>query len=352
MALQRTGQHRQLPLIPKALLRQHRVYEEFDTRFRACARLLQALWREEQQLPAGTFAAPNGQHRRMGSLIGAAAAAAGRNFLSSDIAHLVRREMVYQEAGALIDRRRLFGNLLSSMPLAFNLFAPLRFDPGLAARVVRSLIPDIDLALVLHVWFEHSPGRDNEELTGDRTAFDVAIVYERTDGKRGLLAIELKYSEGTDAVAGDLGPRYDELAHSSEFYKAPLSAMLRTGFRQQLFREHLLTYAALHRGDYAEARFILVAPRHNHLIQQGAALYASHLTERGVVPFLSIELERVIEALAWAGQFDHAQLLYDRYCNWLKIDFVVEAALRAQAKSWVTAPVTGSNALGLLTSAA
>ena len=190
MALQRTGQYRQLPLIPKALLRQHRAYEKFDNRFRACARLLQAIWREEQQLPAGTFAAPNGKQRRIGSLIGAAAAIAGRNFLSSDIAHLVRREMVYREPGAFIDQRRLYGNLLSSMPLAFNLFAPLRFDLDFAARVVRSIIPDIDLAQVIHVWFEHSPGRDRAELTADRTAFDIAIIYERTDGERGLLAIE------------------------------------------------------------------------------------------------------------------------------------------------------------------
>jgi hypothetical protein len=240
------------------------------------------------------------------------------------------------------------------MPLAFNLFAPLRFDPDLAARVIRSLIPDIDLAQVLQVWFEHSPGRDRAELTGDRTAFDVAIIYERTDGEKGLLAIEQKYSEGTDAAAGDLGPRYDELAHSSELYSAPMSAVLRTGPCQQLFREHLLTFAAVYRGDYAEARFILVAPRHNHLVQQGAALYASHLFEPGpgAVPFLNIELERVIEAIAWAGEFDYAQLLYDRYCNWLKVDLAVEEALRAKSKSWAAVPLAKSKAVGLLTKAA
>lgn len=354
MATQRTGQYRQLPLIPQDLLRRHGAYEKFDNRFRACARLLQAMWREEQQLPAGTFAAPNGRQRRIGSLIGAAAAVAGRNFLSSEIAHLVRREMVYQESGALIDRRRLFGNLLSSMPLAFNLFAPLRFDTDLAARVIRSLIPDIDLAQVLHVWFEHSPGRDRADLTDDRTAFDVAIIYERTDGEKGLLAIEQKYSEGTDPAACDLGPRFDELALSSELYKAPTSAVLRSGPCQQLFREHLLTYAAVYRGDYAEARFILVAPRHNHLVQQGAALYSSHLYEPGPgnIPFLNIELERVIEAIAWAGAFDHASLLYDRYCNWLKVDLAVEEALRAKSKSWAAVPLGKPKAVGLLTTAA
>lgn len=36
----------QLPIVPEELLKAHFVHEKFDTRFRACARLLQAMWRE------------------------------------------------------------------------------------------------------------------------------------------------------------------------------------------------------------------------------------------------------------------------------------------------------------------
>ena len=340
MAPERDGYFRQLPIIPKSVLRKHRALEKFDNRFRACARLLQALWRESQELPAGTYAAPNGSQRRIGSLLSTAAANAGRNFLSPEIAHLVRREVIYQETGALIDQRRLFGNLLSSMPLAFNLFAPLRLNLDFAAKVLRSLIPEIDLARVIHVWWEHSPGRRRDDLTSDRTALDVAIIYERVDGERGLLAIEQKYSEGGGS-SGDFAARYDELAVSSELYKNPMSAVLRTGPCHQLFREHLLTHAARFRGDYAEARFILIAPRHNHLLQQGADLYASHLAEPGpdAVPFLNIELEQVIEAIGWAGELDYAYALHDRYLNWWKIDAVVEGALCAKSADWhIAAP--------------
>ena len=340
MAPDRNSHLHQLPIIPQSVLRKHRAFEKFDNRFRACARLLQSLWRESQELPIGTFTAPNGSQRRIGSLIGGTAADAGRNFLSPEVAHLVRREVAYQETGALIDQRRLYGNLLSSQPLCFNVFAPLHLNPGLAAKVIRSLIPGIDLARVLHVWFEHSPGRGRDDLTGDRSAFDVAFVYERTDGEKGLLAIEMKYSEGA-GQASELGTIYDQLAVSSELYKNPGSAVLRTGLCHQLFREHLLTHAARYRGDYAEARFMLVAPRHNHVLQQGAQLYASHLAEPGpdTVPFLNVELEQVIEALGWAGELDYAYALHDRYLNWWKIDAVVEEALRAKSANWhVAAP--------------
>jgi hypothetical protein len=340
MSPERGAHYSYLPIIPEEVLRRHRVLEKFDNRFRACARLLQALWREDQGLPIGTHVGRTGQPRRIGSLLGSTAADAGRNFLTPEVAHLVRREVTYQQAGALIDAGRLFGNLLSSMPLAFNLFGPLRLDLGHAAKVVRSLIPDIDLARVLHVLFEHSPGRRDDELTGDRSAFDVAIVYERADGERGLLAIEQKYSEGASSCGGELGSRYDELARSSELYKNPMTAVLRTGPCQQLFREHLLTFAARFRGDYAEARFILIAPRHNHLLQQGARLYASHLAEPGpdAVPFLRVELEQVIEAIGWAGELGYAQQLHDRYINWCKIDAVVEQALRSKARDWAVVP--------------
>src|ERR1700737_397770 len=47
-----------LPLIPANVLKKHRVHEPLDPRFRSAARLLQALWREDRDLPIG----PN--HRR------------------------------------------------------------------------------------------------------------------------------------------------------------------------------------------------------------------------------------------------------------------------------------------------
>jgi hypothetical protein len=262
--------------------------------------------------------------------------------------------MAYRQVGALVDQRRLYGNLLSSMPLCFNLFAPLRLDPDLAAKVLRSLIPGIDLARVLHVFFEYSPGRSRGDLTGDRSAWDAAIVYQRTDGEKGLLAIEQKYSENGSEAPADLGPRYDELAVSSELYKNPMSAVLRTGPCQQLFREHLLTYASVFRGDYAEARFVLVAPRHNHLLQQGAWLYASHLAEPGpdTVPFVNIELERMIEAIGWAGALDLAYALHDRYCNFGKIDLLVEQALQAKAGDWHIAPPALPAPVSLISKAA
>lgn len=331
----------QLPIIPAHVLRQHKVYEDFDNRFRACARLLQAKWRERQSLPIGTYTDKNGRKRAIGSLISKAAAIEGRNFLSPEIAEIVRLEMAYQESGALIDQNRLYGNLLSSQPLCFNLFALLRNDLELAARILRAIIPAIDLKVVTNIWFEHSPGRRDMELTADRSAFDVAFVYERSDGKVALAAVEMKYSEsGNEPAPPELNPRYEELSRASGLYKDADHAALRVNPFQQLFREHLLAQAAVMRGDYAEAYFVQIAPRHNHLVQNAAKLYQGFLAPvtDDQVPFVNIELEQVTEAYGWAGEHSFAAALWARYCDWWLIDEVIRDAVKVQPESWFKAP--------------
>lgn len=333
----------QLPLVPTELLKRHHVNEKFDTRFRACARLLQALWRERQELSCGIFASPSGRKRRLGSLLAPTAAEAGRNFMSPAIAHLVRREVAYQEAGALIEQSRLYANLLSSMPLTFNAFAPLRFDADLAARVLRRLLPNRDIAAVRHVWFEHSPGRHDLTLTGDRSAFDVAVVYERHDGAPGFIGIEMKYTEVlSEPPPPELNACYDRLARTSELFKYPDHAALRVNPFQQLFREHMLAQAVQMRGDYAEASFVLIAPRHNHQVQRAADLYAAflHPAGEGRVPFLNIHLEAFLDALHGGGARTEAIALFDRYLDWHQIDDALEASLLGRTENWkVAAPV-------------
>jgi hypothetical protein len=89
----------------------------------------------------------------------------------------------------LIDEGRLYGNLLSSMPLCFNLFGLLKLDLAFASRVLGELFPDLAGAKVGAVLFEHSPGRGDPALTGDHSAFDALIRYETTSAVAGALAV-------------------------------------------------------------------------------------------------------------------------------------------------------------------
>ncbi|GJD64581.1 hypothetical protein MPEAHAMD_4764 [Methylobacterium frigidaeris] len=146
-----------MPLIPEAARRRHRAFVPADHRFKAAARFLQALWREDRGLAIGTHVNP-------------------------------------REPGAAYDVDRLKTNLLSSQPLAFNLFGPLAGDSQLATRFVTEFLPGT-LTEVTDVLFEHSPGRGDPRFTADRTAYDVVMRGRNATGARGLICIEIKYSE-------------------------------------------------------------------------------------------------------------------------------------------------------------
>lgn len=311
-----------LPLMPRAILRQHKVDEPFDTRFRAAARLLQALWREEQKLPIGGYTNKHGRPRKLGSRLTAKIGEAGRNFLTPETAHLVRREVAYREIGAFINEDRLRTNLLSSMPLVFNLFAPLKRDLGLATRVMRQLLPDF-AGEITQIVFEHAPSRGNPAYTGDHTAFDVLCRY-RTPDRTGCIAIEVKYSESMQEPVPVFHSRYDALIPDSGLYRDPTEPGLRTNPLQQLCREHLLAQTMVDRGLYDEAVFLVIAPRLNSHAQQAAAAYRDKLVDpAGKVPFRAVTLEAVICALAAVGEPAHATALHARYAAFERIDALI-----------------------------
>lgn len=316
-----------VPLVPEEVLRRHHVLEPHDHRFRAAARLLQGLWREDRELPIGHYRR-DGKRHKLGSRISAAAGRAGGNFMMPAIAALARRELAYREPGAMIDEHRLATNLLSSMPLAFNVFGLLRLDLKLAARVVGLLFPELGKLKVGGVWFEHSPGRGDPTLTGDYSAFDVFIRYATAAGRTGFIAIEVKYSESCQERLPTIRPRYDDLAPASGLFVDPDNPALRQNPYQQCFREHLLAQAMLMRGDYGEGRFVVIAPRLNTLVETAVTGYRRELAPptTGQARFAAVALEDVIAAIARAGEQDYAARLFRRYCDFWLVDGELEIA--------------------------
>jgi hypothetical protein len=314
----------QLPLIPDDVLKKHRVHEPFDTRFRAAARLLQALWREDRNLPIGSCAGEDGKRRKLGSRISEAAGKAGCNYLTPEIAHTARRHVAYREIGALIDEERLATNLLSSMPLTFNLLAPWAHALQRASGYLRELLPTFTGA-AHHVQFEHSPGRGNPRFTSDRTAFDALIRYSDSRDRKGFIGFEVKYSESMREPISELRPRYAELSEASGLYVDPAAMALRTSPLQQFWREHLLAQSMIANGLYDEGYFVTIAPALNYHTQAATDAYRAHLREpqEGKVRFVNLTLEQVIETIRHSDQA-HAEALHRRYCDFRLVDGEME----------------------------
>lgn len=310
-----------LPFVPETILRQHRAFIPTDNRFRAAARLLQALWREDRNLLIGVHPGREGKTRRLGSSIAMSAGMTGANFIHPAIARLAKREMIYREAGAAYDDNRLLTNLLSSQPLVFNLFAPLKLDLTTATAVFDSFAPGF-MSEITEVLFEHSPGRGDLRFSGDGTAFDVLIRGHGPAGQRRFIAIEVKYSESGHEPLPRFTGRYDDIAPGSDLFIDAANPALRTNPVQQLFRQMCLAHTMIETGLYDEGLHLFIAPALNAPAQNAATSFVRHLAapEGGKLPFMAVTLERFIEILADVGTAGHARALHRRYCDWWLID--------------------------------
>lgn len=99
-----------------------------------------------------------------------------------------------REWGGLVNEDRVKRNLLSSQPLAFNLFGYLSFHLDSAATLLRTVLP-INVERVKQIRLEYSPFALRKEEWRSGSAFDAFVLYETSTGKRGFLGIECKYHE-------------------------------------------------------------------------------------------------------------------------------------------------------------
>lgn len=314
------------PLVPDQILKDHNCFFEFENRFRKAARLLQVLWLKDRNIEPGIHVRGEGDDAvimPLHSNLSAAAAAKGLNFLSSSIHAFVRRELVMREEGAAIDEERLFGNALSSMPMTFNIFAPLAADLNLATRVFKTLFPDF-VGKVEGFLFEHSPGRRTPHFLDDGTAWDLAVRVLTPDGEPATICVETKFSEDMAGPAARLRQRYDDVSRSTGLFVDPDGAMLRSLALEQLWREHMLAQLCVDRGLTSRALFVAIGPRLNRRVMAAFRCYGSELIpardlDDNRVPFVPMTLEELFMSIEKSGEQDLARDLQARYTDFERI---------------------------------
>lgn len=231
--------------------------------FAANARLLQSMWRENNQIPL---------LRTWGNYLSIEQAYCKQlNFISDKVRLKVKEEVDANELATgknvkVLKTDRLYENLLASQPLAFNLFAELITpDFDIASKVFNKIFGD-RIKKIISIDFEISPGRGDIKYTGDRSAFDVFIKYEGIKGN-GFIGIEVKYAETLLDKPANYKERYKEIAISSdkfteegiiELCKMPMSI-------EQIWRDHLLALSMLApvNNDFDDGFFVYLFPKEN-----------------------------------------------------------------------------------------
>lgn len=234
--------------------------------------------------------------------------------------HAERRiaEVLTKEHGTL-EAGRLRHNLLSSMPLCFNLFGTLRSEdrrtPFLA--LFQHLF-DPAATGISDVVCEWAPGQVLGNLD-DRTAFDAVVFYERADGPA-FLGIETKYTEPFSQATSDLDrrPRYRDVTTGSGWFSDRPGALdrLNTRAANQLWRNLLLAAALDDGGSKGRGAVVVVA-----LDGDGGAAKALDAVSAELEPEFadrlgSVTLESIVAAVpavapdlqGWADRFGRRYL--------------------------------------------
>lgn len=285
-----------------------------ENEFQARARRLAELWREERRLPIG-------EHRGhpMGSRLEMPFAREElANYLTDTVKRVVREQVLDPRLsrGKVYQKPRIFDNLLSSQPMAFNLFGELSANYVLATEVFRDVLPD-RVDRVTGFEFEHSPGRMDRRYTENKSAFDVYVRFSTPGGGKGFAGIEVKYHEDLKNRPSEHKPRYDEVARKMNVFHERKLGDLRERPVQQIWLDHLLS--GIHGiEDRLESVFLFLYPKDNACCAAAIEKYRECLMdERGFVP---LTLERFVEALKRHSEDGWIRDFEERYLDFGRID--------------------------------
>jgi hypothetical protein len=242
----------------------------------------------------------------------------GANFLTRNIFNQVELALDSSKVtGALISEPRIWNNLLSSQPLAFNLFGELATDLNLATGVFRSLECGTRIEQITRAEFEFSPGRGNPKYTNDRTAFDVFFEFITVNGSKGFIGIEVKYAESMDGNTSQHRPHYENIASCMGVFEKSCLPKLQESPLQQIWRDHLLVGSLLVNGDYEEGFLLFLYPAQNISCASAIDSYQSTLRSQdsGEHGFYVCTMEQFHLILSKLSDAQWVKQFYERYLD-------------------------------------
>ena len=335
------------------ILKNYHALERVDGRkdFQERARLLQSLWREEENLSPLVEKVKGRIVTRGAALEECVARLELSNYLTQTIRDVVKSELEANSIRSVAMRGlyavpRIFNNLLSSQPMCFNLFGELTFDLDLATQVVGDLTGG-RVARVREIKFEYSPSRKNAKYTGDSSAFDVYIRYENELGQKGFAGIEVKYHEDPNRVelkrdwkSGKHKPceqlhyekhgvRYEEIAKNMGCFMEDELDKIRRQPLQQFWRDHLLAGAHKMNDEFEDGLFAVLYPEGNADCRNSVNDYRRCL-HSGDESFQAWTLDQFVEQLCRHSSADWIRRFHYRYLDFSRLPRCVSALVGSQ----------------------
>ena len=253
--------------------------------------------------------------------------------LQEFICHLIfiyaKYRVAYKKPFETINSDRLFNNLLSSQPMAFNLFCPLckllNEHPEVATLAIRTALPTYPISMVTDVDLEFIPYNYNE-LTGDKSAMDAIIRFVDDCGKESFIAIETKYSENLGTNEASDKTREIEIIKKLKCFHSDIEEKIAKSEIKltQIYRNFLLseTYG---RDISAESYSLIMSPINHPATNKELCSLADELTDEYKHKVQSISLDEFVNSLIKNCPPNYSEVykrFYNRYLDFGKIDTI------------------------------
>lgn len=268
------------------------------TEFRNMCREQQGMFREMIGEPMGVGPWRSSSKKQISMLVNGEKT--GKNFVDKYTFNYAKSRVKNLKAHETIDEYRLFNNMLSSQPMAFNLFCPFMrmLEEGkdrIVTSVFKAIFPDMHIAEVTEVGLEYLH-TDIKNYLNDCTAMDAIVRYKDTEGKTAFIAIETKY---TDVLGENTSnkeraqDRYREWIKRIGMFKTETESKLLSGEKTvtQIYRNFLLTecYGIVEGANRCYS--VVLAPAQHPTTQQEVASLKYELLPEYQYKISSVTLE-------------------------------------------------------------
>jgi hypothetical protein len=198
----------------------------------------------------------------------------------------------------------LYSDMLRSEHIPFNLFVPFRQNPEFCKNVFNEMMGNC-IKSVENIQIEYAPS-PRENYLNDGTSFDAFIEYAHTDHSKGIIGIEVKYTEkeyplvSNSKQAKDINDRhgkYYSISEKSGLYKPDSIEALKTDLFRQIWRNHLLAESVrlVDNDKFKHATSVIFYPRDNGHFAETNKRYCEMLSDNDK-KFISVTYEDFLEA--------------------------------------------------------
>lgn len=291
---------------------------ESDNAFTRKARLLQSMYRVEIGEEEGV-GPTKGSKQKYGNMI-SGGEVSGKNFLMKETFEYAKERVEKkkkEKTVETIDGFRLFNNLLSSQPMAFNLFHPLMLllkqDPAMVTLAVRSVFRNLPVFEVTEIGLEFIP-TPIEKYTNDKSAMDAYIRFVDNKGGKHIIAIETKYTDILGVNEAQKCEEQKQMLIDTGLFSADFEKLLMEGKVKltQIYRNLLLTERYRIVEELKDSYSVVLSPKDHPSTEEEIGSVTKYLKPEYAYKLSAVTLEEFVDAMIQYLPEYYAQV-YERF---------------------------------------